>query len=139
MRANPAGARTAMTVKVHELDGELHPTGPCRPPTIGATGTINRPRGGSMKRLLLAASLALLSLSSVAIAKGHGHGGHGGGGPGWDHPPGNHYGWHKGERVDVVYLQPRYYVEDYREYRLAPPPPGHRWIRDPDGRFILVA
>lgn len=94
-----------------------------------------------MKRLLLAASLALLSLSSVAIAKGHGHGhGHGDGDDqGWDHPPGHHYGWHKGERVDVVYMQPRYYVEDYHVYHLAPPPPGHRWIRDPDGRFILVA
>jgi Ni/Co efflux regulator RcnB len=87
------------------------------------------------KHLLLAASLALLSLSSVAIAKGHGHG-HGGGG---DHPPGKHRGWHKGEKIDVVYLQPRYYVEDYRVVHLAPPPPGHRWIRDPDGRYILVA
>jgi Ni/Co efflux regulator RcnB len=39
----------------------------------------------------------------------------------------------------VVYLQPRYYVEDYRVVHLAPPPPGHRWIRHPDGRYILVA
>jgi Ni/Co efflux regulator RcnB len=89
-----------------------------------------------MKRLLLVASLALLSLSSVAVAKGHGKG-HGG--DHGDHPPGNHYGWHKGEHIDVVYLQPRYYVEDYRVVHLAPPPPGHRWIRHPDGRFILVA
>ncbi|KQY50441.1 RcnB family protein [Lysobacter sp. Root494] len=89
------------------------------------------------KHLLLAVSLALLSLSSVAIAKGKGHG-HGHGGHG-DHPPGNHYGWHKGERIDVVYMQPRYYVEDYRVYHLAPPPPGHRWVRHPDGRMILVA
>jgi Ni/Co efflux regulator RcnB len=89
-----------------------------------------------MKRLLLAVSLALLSLSSVAVAKGHGRG-HGGGHG--DHPPGNHYGWHKGEKVDVIYMQPRYYVEDYRVYHLAPPPRGHRWIRSPDGRFILVA
>lgn len=87
------------------------------------------------KQLLLAASLALLSLSlsSVAIAKGHGHGrGHG------DHPPGKHKGWHKGGRVETVYLQPRYYV-DYHQHHLSAPPPGHRWIRDPDGRFILVA
>ena len=93
--------------------------------------------------LLLATSIALLSLSTGAIAKGHGrgHGGHDGDRHGDydDHPPGKHKGWHKGDRVDVVYLQPRYYVEDYRVYRLAPPPPGHRWIRDPDGRFILVA
>ncbi|GAB3359643.1 RcnB family protein [Lysobacter tyrosinilyticus] len=83
------------------------------------------------KHLFAALSLALLSLSSVAVAKGHGHG-HGG-----DH--GEHRGWHKGEKIDVVYLQPRYYVEDYRVVHLAPPPPGHRWIRDPDGRYILVA
>jgi Ni/Co efflux regulator RcnB len=92
-----------------------------------------------MKRLLLAASLALLSLSSAAIAKGHGHGhGHGNHGGNGDHP-GNHYGWGKGDHIDVVYLQPRYYVEDYRVYHLAPPPPGHRWVRHPDGRYILVA
>jgi Ni/Co efflux regulator RcnB len=88
-----------------------------------------------MKRLLLAASFAALLLSSsVALAggKGHGHGGHDG------HPPGKHKGWHKGERIDVVYLQPRYYV-DYHEHHLSAPPPGHRWVRDPDGRYILVA
>ena len=90
-----------------------------------------------MKRLLLVASFAALLLSSsVVLAGGHGHGkgGHGGHGDN-----GNHHGWNKGDRVDVVYLQPRYYVEDYRVYHLAPPPPGHRWIRDPDGRYILVA
>lgn len=91
-----------------------------------------------MKRVLLLASFAALLLSSTVVlagghGRGHGNGGHGG------HPPGNHYGWHKGERIDVVYMQPRYYVEDYRVYHLAPPPSGHRWIRDPDGRFILVA
>jgi Ni/Co efflux regulator RcnB len=92
-----------------------------------------------MKRLLLVASCAALLLSSsVVLAGGHGHG-HGKGGHGGHGDNGNHYGWNKGERVDVVYLQPRYYVEDYRVYHLAPPPPGHRWIRDPDGRYILVA
>jgi Ni/Co efflux regulator RcnB len=92
-----------------------------------------------MKRVLLLASFAALLLSStVVLAGGHGKGGHGNGGHG-DHPPGNHYGWHKGEHIDVVYLQPRYYVEDYRVYHLAPPPPGHRWVRHPDGRMILVA
>lgn len=91
-----------------------------------------------MKRLLLAASFAALLLSSSAVlaggkGNGHGHGnGHG------DHPPGQHRGWHKGERIDTVYLQPQYYV-DYHEHHLAPPPAGHRWVRDPDGRYILVA
>ena len=61
-----------------------------------------------------------------------------------DHDNGRHRGFYKhpfrhGERVPVVYLQPRYYVPDYRVYHLAPPPRGYRWIRPPDGRFILVA
>jgi Ni/Co efflux regulator RcnB len=61
-----------------------------------------------------------------------------------DHDNGRHRGFYKhpfrhGERVPVVYLQPRYYVPDYRIYHLAPPPRGYRWIRPPDGRFILVA
>ena len=44
-----------------------------------------------------------------------------------------------GERVPVVYLQPRYYIDDYWTYRLAQPPRGYRWIRPVDGRFILIA
>ena len=95
-----------------------------------------------MKRILLAASFAALLLSSsVALAGGKGHGnGHGGDHDG--HPPGKHKGWHKnyrkGERIEVVYLEPRYYV-DYRHHHLSAPPVGHRWVRHPDGRFILVA
>jgi Ni/Co efflux regulator RcnB len=106
-----------------------------------------------MKRLLLTTALATLVLSSPVFAGEHGHGhGHGndhgysdrGNDRGWDdHDRGRHEGWYKpyrrGERIDVVYLQPRYYVPDYRVYHLAPPPPGHRWIRYPDGRFLLVA
>lgn len=109
-----------------------------------------------MKRLLLATALATLVLSSPVFAGDHGRGhGHGHGNPkaydrgyerGWEdghHDRGRHEGWYKpyrrGERIDVVYLQPRYYVPDYRVYHLAPPPPGHRWIRYPDGRYILVA
>jgi Ni/Co efflux regulator RcnB len=109
-----------------------------------------------MKRLLLATALATLVLSSPVFAGGHGRGhGNKGNGPdrvdvrGWDddryehHDRGRHEGWykpyHRGDRIEVVYLQPRYYVPDYRVYHLAPPPPGHRWIRYPDGRFILVA
>lgn len=61
-----------------------------------------------------------------------------------DHDNGRHRGFYKqafrhGERVPVVYLQPRYYVPDYAVYHLAPPPRGYRWIRPPDGRFILAA
>lgn len=50
-----------------------------------------------------------------------------------------HYKYRRGDRLPVVYLQPRYYVPDYRVYRLAPPPRGYRWVRPDDGRFLLVA
>ncbi|MEE7545694.1 RcnB family protein [Xanthomonas sp. Kuri4-1] len=44
--------------------------------------------------------------------------------------------WQRGDR----YEGPRYVVDDYRRYDLPPPPDrGHRWIRDRDGNFILVA
>ena len=48
-------------------------------------------------------------------------------------------GFRRGERAPVVYLQPRYYVNDWRAYRLPPPPRGYRWVRPVDGRFLLVA
>jgi Ni/Co efflux regulator RcnB len=97
-----------------------------------------------MKRLLIATSLAVLCLSATtALAggkdkhRGH-HDDHGTQDRG-HHDNGRHNGWHKGERIEVIYLQPRYHVQDYRHYRLAPPPRGHRWIRTHDGKFILIA
>lgn len=59
------------------------------------------------------------------------------------HDNGRHLGWQKqsfrrGERVPVGYLQPAYYVQDYRTYRLAPPPRGYRWVRPADNRYLLV-
>ncbi len=56
------------------------------------------------------------------------------------HDNGRHLGWYKrGGRVPVVYLQPRYYVTDYRAYNLAPPPYGYRWVRPyGDDRYLLV-
>jgi len=97
-----------------------------------------------MKRLLIAASLALLFVSSPAVFAGDKHrGGHGGHGD--HHDNGKHKGWNKkhdfrrGERIDVVYLERRYHVDDYHHYDLAPPPRGHRWVRSDDGKFILVA
>lgn len=139
-----------------------------------------------MKRLLLAASVALLLSSTAAFASpwqgddGHGHGGHDRSWHGdndnrgdrddrrgdrdwrgdrddrrgdrdWRddrdrgyHDNGRHLGWYKngyrrGDRAPVVYLQPRYYVNDWRDYRLAPPPRGYRWVRPMDGHFLLVA
>lgn len=62
---------------------------------------------------------------------------------GRNHPPGRHNGWHKdyrrGQHIDVIYMQPRYYIDDYPRYHLAPPPRGHRWVRMDDGRMILIA
>lgn len=93
-----------------------------------------------MKRLILAAALALLAAASTAALAGPPHGkGHGHGpGPGFVPPGLAKKAWKRGDRIDVVYLQPRYYVEDYRAYRLAPPPRGHRWVVV-DGRYVLVA
>jgi Ni/Co efflux regulator RcnB len=60
------------------------------------------------------------------------------------HDNGRHLGWYKqkfrrGERVPVVYLQPRYVVRDYRAYRLAPPPNGYGWVRPyPDSNEYLL-
>ena len=59
------------------------------------------------------------------------------------HDNGLHLGWYKqhwkrGERIPVAYLEPRYYIDDYRAYDLAPPPPGYRWVRPMDDRYLLV-
>jgi len=59
------------------------------------------------------------------------------------HDNGLHKGWYKqawkrGDRIPVAYLEPVYYVEDYRVYRLAPPPTGYRWVRPMDDRYLLV-
>lgn len=110
-----------------------------------------------MKRLLLTTSLAALLLSSAA-AMAHDHDqdepGHyddrkayndgrnedQGKPPHGKRPPPGHIkeGYRRGMRAPVAYLQPRYYVNDYRRYRLAPPPRGYRWVRPADGRYLLV-
>ena len=61
-----------------------------------------------------------------------------------DHDNGRHRGYYRqdfrhGDRLPVMYMQPRYYVRDWDAYRLAPPPRGYMWVRPPDGRFLLVA
>lgn len=79
---------------------------------------------------------------------GHGHGhGHDGDDRGWrdddHHDHGRHRGWDKhygrGEYLPERYRVREYYVEDYRTYRLAPPPPGYGWYRNDDGEYVLVA
>lgn len=116
-----------------------------------------------MKRLLLSTSLAILALSSASAFADSSHKGHGKNDKHRSHEQdrrddrrddrndrrdgrhdnGRHLGWQKqafrrGERVPVAYLQPQYYVQDYRSYRLAPPPRGYRWVRPADNRYLLV-
>ena len=118
-----------------------------------------------MKRLLLTTSLAAtLLLSSAAAFARDGHdnkGKHARDRHGYDnryddrhdhdrhgkkhyrHDNGRHYGqlkkaYRRGDYVPVTYWEPRYYVNDYRSYRLAPPPRGYRWVRPQDDRYLLV-
>lgn len=121
-----------------------------------------------MKRLLLTTSLAVLALSSSAAFADSGKKQHGKNEKqrsshearqddrrddrredrhedrdDRQHDNGRHLGWQKqafrrGERVPMVYLQPQYYVQDYRQYRLAPPPRGYRWVRPADDRYLLI-
>lgn len=105
-----------------------------------------------MKRLLVAASLAALTLSGPAFAdkdkgkdKGKPHAAQSHAKDDGRHDNGLHRGhhkqaWKRGERLPVVYLEPRYYVRDYREYRLAPPPDGYVWVRpyEDDDQYYMV-
>lgn len=105
-----------------------------------------------MKRLLIATSLVVLTLSGPAFAdkdkgkdkdkdkppQSHGY-------DDGRHDNGLHRGhykqaWKRGERIPVVYLEPSYYVRDYREYRLAPPPKGYVWVRpyEDDDQYYMV-
>lgn len=59
------------------------------------------------------------------------------------HDNGLHLGWYKnqwkrGDRLDWQYVQPQYYVTDYRAYDLRPAPVGYRWVRPMDDRYLLV-
>ncbi len=37
--------------------------------------------------------------------------------------------WARGEYIPRDYLLEPYYIRDYRDYDLAPPPPGYMWVR----------
>ncbi|MEO8364783.1 MAG: RcnB family protein [Pseudoxanthomonas sp.] len=114
-----------------------------------------------MKGLLLTTSLAATLLLSSAAAFAHDnhgnngkHGKHGKHDQDRDgyydrhehkgkHDNGRHYGqvkkaYRRGDYVPMTYWEPRYYVNDYRSYRLAPPPRGYRWVRPQDDRYLLV-
>ncbi|HEY4559439.1 MAG TPA: RcnB family protein [Lysobacter sp.] len=114
-----------------------------------------------MKRILLASAMTALLLAGPAFAK-NGHDQHGrqpqaqGIRIGEPHPHnmpvrhdnGRHLGqyknqhkkWARGERLPRTYLVQRYYVNDYRSYRLAPPPRGMVWVRpyNDSNEFYLV-
>jgi Ni/Co efflux regulator RcnB len=56
------------------------------------------------------------------------------------HDRGRHEGWYKrGGYLPVRYRADRYYVTDWRTYRLRPPPRGYHWIRSDNSDFLLVA
>jgi Ni/Co efflux regulator RcnB len=56
------------------------------------------------------------------------------------HDRGAHEGWYrKGGRVPDEYRDHRYVVENWHEYRLAPPPRDYQWVRSDNGEFLLVA
>ena len=44
----------------------------------------------------------------------------------------------RGERIERVYLNDRYYVSDWRARRLEAPPSGYQWVNR-DGQYLLVA
>jgi hypothetical protein len=53
---------------------------------------------------------------------------------------GRHEGWYKrGGRIPPGYRGSRYVVNDWRRYRLNPPPRGYQYIRSDNGDFLLAA
>ncbi|WP_114809051.1 RcnB family protein [Paraburkholderia kururiensis] len=72
---------------------------------------------------------------------GRGHGpehmppGHGPDGPGASaYAPGH---WRKGDRLPPEYRDRQYVIDDWRAYRLAPPPRGYYWL-GVGGDYLLV-
>lgn len=51
-----------------------------------------------------------------------------------------HRRWARGEYIPRDYLADRYYVRDYRDYDLAVPPDGYRWVHpyQGDDTYYLV-
>ncbi|MDF3837175.1 RcnB family protein [Cupriavidus basilensis] len=46
--------------------------------------------------------------------------------------------WHKGDRMPPEYRHRQYVVDNWRDYRLAPPPRGYNWV-SVGGDYLLVA
>lgn len=58
----------------------------------------------------------------------------------WREDAREHRRWARGETIPRDYLADRYYVRDYRDYDLAVPPDGYRWVRpyQGDDTYYLV-
>jgi len=95
---------------------------------------------------IVATTLSLLLAGTAALAdppahaRGKGPPAHAGGPhhakappPGWVKQA-----WRKGDRLPLSELD-GYWIDDYAHDRLRPPPRGHRWVRQDDGRYLLVA
>jgi hypothetical protein len=99
-----------------------------------------------MKRvtsLILAATMAVVALGSTsALAQPYPGGSPGPRPPGFNRPPPPYrpgpgpgwHRWHRGDRFDGN----RYVVNNWRHYRLRPPPPGYQWVQS-GGQFVLIA
>src|SRR5258705_7471619 len=102
-----------------------------------------------MKRILIAATAAIVLAAPLAAQADPGHGK--GNGKGKDEsgtPPGlakKPYGmppgqakkmWSQGERLPTTYITERYYVVDPYRYHLPPVPYGYRWVRVGDEYYL---
>ena len=110
------------------------------------------------KHTLIAAALTALVFSASPVMAGHDHKHDGTHAQGKSkatkahkashkadgrHDNGRHLGWYKqqykrGDRLVWADVEPRYYVPDYRDYRLSAPPEGYRGVRPMDDRYLLV-
>lgn len=74
---------------------------------------------------------------------GRGPQGWGHAGPGHHHrylgPGGRGFDYGPGDRMPPQYMGEHYWIGDYGHYGLPPPPPGDRWMYDPDGNYVLVS
>ncbi|NTX32552.1 RcnB family protein [Burkholderia pyrrocinia] len=109
-----------------------------------------------MQRMMLAALIAAGCAATAAMAQDHGnydkHDNHDNrGGPGMQRghgpkrmPPGQamhreddvpprwadqpRRDWHKGDRLPNEFRDRQYVIDDWRGYRLSPPPRGYQWV-----------
>jgi Ni/Co efflux regulator RcnB len=103
-----------------------------------------------MHRVLLASVVAGALVAPLAHAQGYGGPGSGPGGPERhemapehrpDGPPPRveetHRDWRRGDRLPREYWDRQYVIDDWRAYRLTPPPRGYHWV-GVGGDYLLV-